>query len=297
MQPTNETSHAAALGLGRIGLWSASVRYSPADVAAEAAAEIEALGFPTLWIPGGHDREGLAVLDRLLAATSRIKIATGIVSIWTQEPADIAAWWRRLAPERRERVLLGLGVSHGRVVGEAYERESPLAKMRAFLDGLDAAGMPKDRLCLAALGPRMLTLAAERTAGAHPYLTSPRHTAAARQTLGAGPLLAPEQGIILEQDPERARAIARETVKLYAALPNYFNSWRREGFADADITGLSDGFVDAVMAWGGLEAAAARVDAHVAAGADHVCLQVITGGLGRDVALERPGWRELACLL
>src|SRR5690606_31480801 len=130
-------------------------------------------GFPTLWIPGGNDPEVLEVLDRLLDATSRIKLATGIINVWRHEPAELAAWWRGQSPERQARLVLGLGVSHGFLIGEDYEKQSPISRMQAFLDGLEAAGMPSDRVCLAALGPRMLELAGERTAGAHPYLTSP----------------------------------------------------------------------------------------------------------------------------
>jgi len=294
--PTN-TQHAqhTAAGLGRIGIWSAAVRYSPAAAGIAAAVELEELGFPTLWIPGGADSGVLAALDQLLDATTSIRFATGILNIWKHEPAEVVAWWRGQSPERQSRLLLGLGVSHGPLIGEAYQR--PLAKMRAFLDGLDAAGMPRKHLCLAALGPRMLELAAARTAGAHPYLVSPRHTAFARQALGPDALLAPEQGVILETDPVKAREMARQTVKLYAAMPNYYNNWRRDGFSDVEIDGLSDRFIDSVMAWGDLDAIAARVAEHFAAGANHVCLQVIRGGLGRDVAEERPGWRELARLL
>lgn len=292
---TLRDAQGAAAGLGRIGIWSAAVRYSPAEAGIPAAVELEELGFPTLWIPGGADSEVLSSLDQLLDATATIRLATGILNIWKYEPSQVAAWWQTQSPERQARLFLGLGVSHGPLIGEAYQR--PLARMRAFLDGLDAAGMPREQLCLAALGPKMLELAAGRTAGAHPYLTSPRHTAFARATMGPDALLAPEQGVILETDPEKAREMARQTVKLYAALPNYYNNWRRDGFSDAEITGLSDRFIDSVMAWGDIDAIAARVEEHFAAGANHVCLQVIRGGLGRDVAQERPGWRELARLL
>ena len=295
MKTSTQYLQGAASRLGRIGVWSAAVRYSPPEAGIAAAVELEELGFPALWIPGGADDGVLATLDQLLDATSTIRLATGILNIWKHEPAQVAAWWRGQSPERQARLLLGLGVSHAPLIGDAYRH--PLAKMRAFLDGLDAAGMPREHLCLAALGPKMLELAAGRTAGAHPYLASPRHTAFARETMGPDALLAPEQGVILEADPAKAREMARQTVKLYAAMPNYYNNWRRDGFSDEEITGLSDGFIDSVMAWGNLDAITARIEEHFAAGANHVCLQVIRGGLGRDVAQERSGWRELAGLL
>jgi len=286
---------AAQLHLGQIGIWSGAIKNAPAEKAVEAARELERLGFPTLWIPGGLDSEVLARLDELLRGTSRIKLATGIINIWKHEPAELGLWWKRQPREHQSRLLLGLGVSHGPLIGEAYHQ--PLARMREFLDGLDAAQVPRDRLCIAALGPKMLELAAQRTAGAHPYLVSTGHTAFARTLMGPGPLLAPEQGVILERDPHGARHIARETVRFYLRLPNYYNNWRRSGFSDEEIAQLSDRFIDSVVAWGDLEAIAARVNAHLAAGADHVCLQVLSGGMGRDVGLEEPSWRELARLL
>jgi probable F420-dependent oxidoreductase len=289
-----QSSKAAALGLGRIGIWSTSVRFAPEG--REAAAELEALGFGTVWIPGGVDDGVIASLDALLDATSRVKLATGIINIWKHEPADLAAWWQGQSPERQARLFLGLGVSHGPLIGEAWAK--PLAKMTSFLDGLDAAGMPSDRLCLAALGPKMLELAASRTAGAHPYMVTAKHTAIARQAMGVDALLAPEQGVVLESDPSKAREIARGFVQHYARLPNYANSWRREGFTDEEIASLDDRLIDALIAWGDVAAISARLDEHFAAGADHVCLQVIgPNGMVPDVGYDREVWRELAKLL
>jgi probable F420-dependent oxidoreductase len=294
--PQDPPSPAAALALGRIGLWSAPVRFRLGEGGLEAAQEAEALGFPTLWIAGGADNQVLADVDRLLDATARLKIGTGILNIWRYEPAEVAAWWRNEAPDRQARALVGIGVSHERLIGEAYEK--PLAKMRGFLDGLDAAGMPRGRVCMAALGPRMLELAGARTAGAHPYLVTPDHTAFARKTMGQGPLLAPQQAVVLDRDVGRARDIARQGLQGYLRHANYLNSFRRQGFAEDDVQTLSDRFVDALVACGDLSVIAARVQAQLDAGADHVCLQVMTGPVATgDLAPERAAWRELASLL
>ena len=280
--------------LGRIGLWSMELRFGDASEAAEAAAELDELGFGSLWMPGGVGGDLLGDVDRLLAATKRVVIGTGILNIWKHEAADVAAWWQALPEDRQSRVLLGLGVSHEALIGEAYAK--PLAAMRGYLDQLAEHGVPAQALCLAALGPKMLELAAERTAGCHPYLITPEHTAQARAIMGPSALLAPEQGVVLESDPVRARELARAAIEHYRRLPNYTNNWMRLGFSEDEISGASDRLVDALFAWGGMERIAERVDAHIAAGADHVCLQVITGA-GVSVAAARTGWRELAAAL
>jgi probable F420-dependent oxidoreductase len=296
MQSKAQSRHAAALDLGLVGIWSVQVRFQPPEIGAAAAAEIEQLGFKTLWIPGGIDSGVLGDLDRLLDATPKLKFGTGILNIWKHEPADVAAWWKAESPGRQARLLLGVGVSHGPLIGEAYQ--SPLAKMRWFLDGALGAGMPGDRICIAALGPKMLQLAAERTAGSHPYLVTPEHTAIARKTMGPDALLAPEQGVVLERDPGKARTIARAAVSSYLRLPNYVNNWKRDGFNDDEITQMTDRFIDHVVAWGDVKTIGERVQAHLDAGADHVCLQVLQGGMGEgDIATERAAWRELAGLL
>jgi probable F420-dependent oxidoreductase len=283
----------AKSALGQIGIWSSSLRRSPDAAAAQA---LEKLGYKTVWIPGGADDGVLATADSLLGATSTLNIASGILNIWKHEPADVAAWWRGLKPAQGSRFLLGLGVSHSRLIGEAYGK--PLSKMRAFLDGLDQAEMPPSHVCLAALGPKMLQLAEARTAGAHPYLVTPRHTAFARETMGPDALLAPEQGVVLETDPQKARELARGSVKFYSGLPNYANNWRRDGYTDTDIETLSDRLIDGLIAWGDVNAIGARVQEHLQAGADHVCLQVIgpSGFIG-DLDYDRGAWRELAALL
>ena len=236
----------------------------------------------------------------LLEVTQRIVLATGIANIWNRTPMAMAGVHRTLASAFPDRFLLGLGVSHAPMVegflGERYER--PLTKMRSYLDAMDAvpfmAGAPavEPRRVLAALGPRMLALAAERADGAHPYFVPVEHTAAARQTLGQGPLLCVEQAAVLEQDPGAARATAREHMAIYLGLPNYTNNLRRMGFGDDDIGGGgSDRLVDAIVAWGSLDAVAARVRAHHDAGADHVCVQVL-GPTMREPPVAQ--WRELA---
>lgn len=287
------SSKAATLELGRIGVWSTGLRFGADRV--ETAVELERLGYATAWIPGGIDDGVLATLEELLAATETLKFATGIINIWKHEPAELAAWWERQGAYH-DRLLLGLGVSHAPLIGEGWNQ--PLARMTEFLDGLASAGMRNERLCLAALGPKMLELSAQRTAGAHPYMVTPGHTAVARRILGPDALLAPEQGVVLESDPDKARAIARDFVTHYARLPNYANSWRREGFSDAEIEGLDDRLIDALIAWGDVAAISARLDQHIAAGADHVCVQVIgEGGMRPDNARDLAVWRALAVQL
>lgn len=282
----------AATRIGKVGLWAMELRFGDPGAIAEAAAEADALGYGAIWVPGGIGGDVTGDLDRLLGATSRATIATGILNIWKHEPAEIADWWKGLAPDRQARVLLGLGVSHGPLIGEAWAK--PLTVMRAYLDRLAAEGMPADSLCLAALGPKMLELSRDRTAGAHPYLVTPAHTAEARAILGPGKLLAPEQGVVLETDPVRARQLARDALAHYRRLPNYQASWRREGFTQQEIDDLADRLVDGIFAWGDADAIAARVKAHHDAGADHVCVQAITGG---GLPEARAAWRALAAAL
>lgn len=280
--------------IGRIGIWSLELRFGDPGQAAEAVAELDELGYGAIWVPGGVGGDVAGDVGRLLAATKRATIATGILNVWKHEAADVAGWWKGLSDDHQARLLLGLGVSHGPLIGEQYAK--PLAVMRNYLDSLAANGMPGDSLCLAALGPKMLELARDRTAGAHPYLVPPEHSARAREVLGPGKLLAPEQGVVLETDPGTARELARKALDHYRALPNYRNSWKRLGFSDEEIEGMSDRFIDALFAWGSVEQIAARVQEHHDAGADHVCLQVITGA-GADVGASRAAWRELASAL
>jgi probable F420-dependent oxidoreductase len=281
--------------LGRIGIWSLELRFGDPGQAADAAAELDELGFGALWIPGGVGGDVLGSMDRLLSATRNAVIATGIINIWKHEPREIGEWWRAQPNDRKQRVLLGLGVSHGPLIGEAYRK--PLAAMREYLTQLSAEGLPPTNLCLAALRPGMLDLARERTAGAHPYLVTPEHSAMARKALGPDALLAPEQGVVRETDPGRARELARKALEHYRRLPNYVGSWQRLGFSEDEIANASDRLTDALFAWGGIDKIAERVNAHFAAGADHVCLQVISAASRPDVDAIRPAWRELAAAL
>jgi probable F420-dependent oxidoreductase len=280
--------------LGRIGIWSGELRYGDPAAQAAAAAELESLGFGALWIPGAMGGDVLARASALLDATQRCAVATGIINIWRNDAREVGAWWRSQGSARQARVMLGLGVSHGPAISE-YQR--PLEAMSRYLDALDAEGVPVERRCIAALGPKMLDLARERSAGSHPYLATAAHTAEARRRLGPGRLLAPEQGVILETDPHKAREIARAGLALYLTLPNYVNNWRRLGFTEADVRGPSERLLDALFAWGPIESIRARLEAHRAAGADHVCVQVVRGASRADPSLPLREWRALAAAL
>lgn len=284
-----------AVDVGRIGVWCSS-RIWPQDPGAssEAAAELEELGYQALWL--GISASNLDLPEALLAATSWLAVATGIVSVWDSPPGVVAAAYHRVSDASPGRFLLGLGASHAHAVergGGTYER--PYRKVAEFLDGLDAAAppVPADGRALAALGPRMLALAGSRTAGAHPYLVTPEHTRRAREILGDGPLLAPEQMVILDTDPASAREIARAALHIYLQAPNYVANLLRLGFTEDDIGQASDRLVDALVAWGDEAAIARRVAEHYHAGADHVCVQVLTGG----PTPPRAGWRALAAAL
>ena len=283
--------------LSGTGIWSSHLRYGDAGQAAEAAAELEELGYTALWIPdvGGPVIDSV---ENLLAATKTITIATGILNLWMHEPADVAAAHARLSAAHGRRFLLGIGVSHAPLIDSkspgTYRK--PLAATAAFLDGLDNAELPvaaADRV-LAALGPKMLRLAADRSRGAHPYLVTPEHTAGAREKLGDGPLLLPEQTAVLSEDADFARGIGREWVRGYLAMPNYANNLLRSGFSEDDVHSVSDRLVDAIVVWGNEDAVLARVNEHKSAGADHVCVQVLDSDLS---ALPLEQWRRLAPVL
>jgi probable F420-dependent oxidoreductase len=278
------------------GIWSGLLRHGDASEAAEAAAELEELGWSALWVPDvGGDVFG--ALRNLLGATSDVVIATGILNIWMHPAEETAAEYARLTAEHGDRLFVGLGVSHQHLIDRMKEPgtyRQPLAQMAGYLDALDEADppLPADRRALAALGPKMLRLAHERTAGTHPYLVTPLHTQRAREALGQGRVVAPEQGVVLETDPAAARAIARHHLARYLEAPNYVNNWRRLGMGDDDLVdGGSDRLVDALVAWGDESAIAARVHEHRDAGADHVCVQVLTD---EPTVLPRSQWRALA---
>jgi len=261
--------------LGTIGVWWSGSWRPPHATGVDVAAELESLGYGAIWSSGGFDPGVSPLFGRLLDATQRLVVASGILSIWLNEPAALAAAVADLEARHPGRFLTGLGVSHAPLV-EQYRQ--PYTHMAAFLDGLDGADtpVPPARRVLAALGPRMLELAARRSAGAHPYLVPIEHTARARRILGPGPLLAPEVTVVLEPDPAAARQLARGFLAGYLTLPNYRANLRSLGFGDAELAaGGSDRLVDAVVAWGDVDAVATRVRAHLEAGADHVCVQVV----------------------
>lgn len=279
--------------IGRYGIWSVGLRSEdPArrGELAEAAAELESLGFGALWL--GSSPSALHA-EPLLQATERITVGTSIQSIWQHTAADTAARFAQLERDHPGRFVLGLGVSHAKLASQ-YRR--PLAALAAYLDDLDTAGVPAERRVLAALGPKTLQLARDRAAGAIPYLVTPEHTAEAREILGDAPLLAPELKVVLETDPARARELARGALAIYLGLPNYTNTFLRLGFTEADLAdGGSDRLVDAVFAWGDETTIRERIDTYVKAGADHVALQVVTGRDRED--LPREEWKRLASLL
>jgi probable F420-dependent oxidoreductase len=283
--------------LGTIGVWSGALRTGERSAILDASAELEELGYGTIWFPGaGH--EGLAEhILAILGRTRRVVVATGIVNIWTHPAAEIAAEHQAITQAHPGRFLLGLGISHQAVVersGLKYER--PLAKLIEYLDELDAAPtpVPIDERILASLGPRSLRLARDRSAGSHPYFVPVEHTRIARQALGPGKLLAPEQMVVVESDPARARAIARPSIDRYLHAPNYTNNLLRLGFAEADFAnGGSDRLVDAIVAWGDPARIMDKVHEHHRAGADHVCIQVLTEPPAvLNSAMD--GWRQLA---
>ncbi|MQY13789.1 hypothetical protein SRB5_39440 [Streptomyces sp. RB5] len=280
---------------GRIGLWSSALRQDdPArrGEIAETAAELEELGYGTLWLGGSPGVEHAA---RILAATGRIRVATGILSIWQHEAPAVAAQYDAVNAEHAGRFTLGLGVSHA-PLASAYNR--PYAAMTAYLTALDDAALPvpPEGRVLAALGPRMLRLARERAAGAHPYLVTPEYVADARKQLGEGPLLAPELKVVMSSDLTEARATARAYLRYYLSLPNYTDNLRRLGFTDDDFAAHgSNRLIDSVFALGTPESIRARAQTFFQAGADHLALQVVTATPARD--LPREEWRRLASVL
>jgi probable F420-dependent oxidoreductase len=290
---------ALAEQLGRVGLWTRHLDIQPAERVRSTVAELEELGWGSLWSWEVFGREALTNAGLLLSATRRMVVGTGIASIWARDPVAMAAAQRTLAEAYPDRFVLGIGVSHAPIVdarGHRYDR--PLEAMRAYLDAMDAAPWQGPPLAeapvrvLAALGPRMLELAAERSAGALLYNNPPEATAAARSVVGAGPLLATAQAVVVEDDPAEARRIGRDFIAFYLTLPNYVRAWERAGFGPEErADGGSDRMVDAVVAWGSPEAIAERVRAHLDAGADHVCLQVLESDPN---ALPLAGWRALA---
>ena len=288
------------MDLSKTGVWFFTDRLNAED-AATTAKRIEALGYSALWIPETMGRNPFAHAAWLLANTERLVVATGIANIYHREPGVTVQGQKTLAEQSNNRFLLGLGVSHRPLVeglrGLTYG--PPVATMRDYLAKMAAAPYaslePSEPppVVIAALGPKMLELSREATAGAHPYFTSPAHTAMAREILGPQKWLCVEQKVVLEEDPAKARSLARATAKTYQALPNYRNNWLRMGLTQADIDGEgSDAFIDATFAWGDAQRVKARIDEHYAAGASHVCIQPVN----RDGQFGAVDWETLEAL-
>jgi probable F420-dependent oxidoreductase len=278
----------AGVDIGRIGVWTSYYSIG-VERAGEAAQLAEQLGYGAFWLGGSPH---VADVRPLLEATSTLVAATGILNVWNNDPAETAAADAAVRADFPGRFMLGIGVGHPEATSD-YRR--PLATMRAFLDGLDSSPTPPtiEERCLAALGPKMLDLAGERSAGTHPYFVPVEHTRFARQRLGPGKLIAPELACVVDTDPARARAVARDYAKLYLGLRNYTQNLLHFGFTEADLAdGGSDRLIDAVVPQGRAEQIAEVVRAHLDAGADHVCLQP----LGEE-GIPRESWTALASVL
>ncbi|MFM8649684.1 MAG: LLM class F420-dependent oxidoreductase [Actinomycetota bacterium] len=288
--------------LGKLGLWTFQLDMKPMREAQQYAAQIEELGFRAVWVPEAVGREPFASTSLLLSATERLIMATGIASLHARSAMTMQAGWKTVTEAFPDRFLLGIGVSHQPAVegfhGANYGK--PYTNMVNDLDAMDRglyfAAQPTTppARCLAALGPKMLKLAAERTLGAHPYFVPVEHTPIARAALGPDALLAPEQAVVFSTDATEARAVARGFMKTYLGLPNYTNNLRRLGWSEEDIAGPSDRLVDAIVAWGTLDDIHARIKAHLDGGADHVCVQVLSAD---PTAVTMNEFRELASLI
>jgi probable F420-dependent oxidoreductase len=254
--------------LGRYGVWTFG---APTP---EQAAQIEELGYGAVWI-GGSPAGDLSYVEPLLEATETLQVATGIVNVWTAKAEEVAEAYHRVEEAYPGRFLLGVGIGHPE---HTEEYRKPYDVLVEYLDALDTAKVPTSRRVVAALGPKVLKLSAQRSAGAHPYLTTPEHTGQARNILGNSVYLAPEHKVVLSTDVDEAREVGRGSVDFYLNLSNYLNNWKRLGFTDEDIAKPgSDKLIDAVVAHGTAEAVAARLDEHLGSGADHVAIQVLGG--------------------
>lgn len=285
--------------LGRYGIWYGGVDALTSTEARRAAQVVEELGFGALWIAEAVGRDPFVSSSILLGATDHLVVATGIANIYARDPMTMAAGQKTLAEAYPDRFLLGMGVSHGHLVAElrGHDWSKPYTAMDRYLDRMDesvflAAPPAHDPgRVLAALGPRMLRLAATKANGAHPYFTTPEHTAEARRLMGPDALLAPELMIVVSTDSSDARRVARAGMHRYLDRPNYLNNLARMGFTQGDwANGGSDRLVDAIVAWGSPEQIAARVQEHHDAGADHVCLQVLQDGS----TMPESQWRRMA---
>ena len=282
------------MDVGKLGIWYFFDNASSPDAAA-AARRIESLGYDTLWLPETVGKNPFVLAAWLLANTTRLKVATGIANIYHREPTVSRALQYTLGEQSADRFMMAIGVSHKPLVEGVRKLEygPPVATMRNYLEQMDTAPYTAVRnenaplTLIAALGPKMLELAKTHPQGAHPYFTGPSHTKIAREILGEGPLLCVEQKVILETDADKARELARPVAKIYNRLPNYRNNWLRMGLTEEDIDNLSDRFIDETFAWGDVDALRNRIDAHMQAGADHVCIQPInTNGVFGDIHWE-----------
>jgi probable F420-dependent oxidoreductase len=252
--------------LGRFGSFGRGV--TP-----QQAKEIEALGYGAVWVGGSPPAE-LDWVEPILEATTTLQVATGIVNIWSAAAKPVAESFHRIDKAYPGRFLLGIGVGHPEAITE-YRK--PYDALVEYLDQLDDYGVPANRRVVAALGPRVLKLSAQRSAGAHPYLTTPEHTAQARELIGRSAFLAPEHKVVLTTDADKARSVGRKALDIYFNLANYRNSWKRLGFSEDEVDRPgSDRLVDAMVAYGTTDAIAARLTEHLDAGADHVAVQVLT---------------------
>ncbi|WP_236794437.1 TIGR03620 family F420-dependent LLM class oxidoreductase [Amycolatopsis sp. GM8] len=287
--------------LGRVGIWTAAFEGHPSAAARSAARELEDLGYRTLWLNETTGRDPFVMAGMLLSATSKLIVALGIANIYARDAMTTAAAQKTLAEAYPDRFLLGLGVSSPALVQKVrgHDPSRPLTYMKDYLEAMDRApfhaigpDQPPQRI-LGALGPKMLELSVSHASGAHPYLTTPKHTSTAREILGPEALLAPEQMVVLEPDPSVARAIGRAAISYYLRAPGYLSNLRRLGFSDDDWANpkaASDRLVDGVVAWGGVERAVDRIRDHLDAGANHVAVQVLRGD--REIPVTE--WRELA---
>jgi probable F420-dependent oxidoreductase len=261
-----------SLALGTFGVFGLFQQWK--QVTAAQLRDIEALGYGAIWAGGSPPAE-LDWVESILEPTKTLKVATGIVNIWSAAAGPVAESFHRIEAAHPGRFLLGIGAGHPELIAE-YKK--PYDALSEYLAKLDAYGVPKDQRVVAALGPQVLKLAARRSAGAHPYLTTPQHTAQARALVGPDAIIAPEHKVVLTTDAAQARAIGREALAIYLKGTNYVNNWKRLGFNDADVAAPgSDALIDALVAYGSTDAIAARLKEHLAAGATHVPVQVLTG--------------------
>jgi probable F420-dependent oxidoreductase len=285
------------MNLGSVGAWSGLLRRGERQAAVKAAAELDELGYGALWFPGAQHEDIVDHIWALLRGTRKAVIATGIVSVWTHPAPTMAEAHHAFTQAHPGRFLLGIGISHQPAVEAAgIKYEKPLQKLRSYLDELDAAShpVPVDERIIASLGPLSLKLSRDRTLGTHPYFMPVAHTRIAREAVGSGKVVAPEQMVVVETDPSRARAIARKAMDRYLHAPNYVNNLLRLGYTDGDIgNGGSDRLVDDLIAWGSPDKITQRIREHHQAGADHVCIQVLTENPA-DLSAVMAGYRALA---